>query len=205
MLEIVDINRDLAGQGPASGGRPAAGPTSRPEPDDAGARLVAAERTIARLTEQASLDELTGALRRGAGWDGLVREISRVRRSVEPRLVVAFVDVDHLKRVNDSQGHAAGDRLIRGVAEALRARFRSYDLVIRWGGDEFVCVLPDADLETAERSLGNLREQLMRTVGETFTCGLASLEPRDSAESLLLRADENLYAHRATSRSDSRD
>lgn len=204
MLEIVDISPRSAGVGPEASDRPTR-PAPKPDAEATHVRLIAAERTIARLTEQASYDELTGALRRGAGWDALLREMARVRRSVEPRLVVAFIDVDDLKRVNDAHGHAAGDRLIRAVAVALRERFRSYDLVIRWGGDEFVCVLPDVDLATVERSLSNLREHLMRTVGGTFSRGLASLEPEDSAETLLHRADENLYVHKAATRLDPRD
>ena len=104
------------------------------------------------LDERASIDELTGVLRRGAGLAALEREIDRARRA-EGRLVVAFLDVDGLKRVNDEFGHAAGDRLLREVATVLRTRLRSYDLVMRWGGDEFVCALYGAEPEGAERRM----------------------------------------------------
>ncbi|MBA2695858.1 MAG: GGDEF domain-containing protein, partial [Actinobacteria bacterium] len=71
----------------------------------------------------------------------LEREMARSSRAREA-LSVAFIDVDHLKQVNDTRGHAAGDRLLQHVADALRSRLRSYDLVVRYGGDEFICVMP---------------------------------------------------------------
>ncbi len=100
------------------------------------ARLRTLQDRVRVLDERASTDDLTGLLRRGAGLALLEREIDRSRRT-ETRLVVAFVDVDGLKRVNDELGHAAGDRLLSDVAAVLRSRLRSYDLVMRWGGDEF--------------------------------------------------------------------
>ena len=90
----------------------------------------------ARERAEAGVDVLTGALARGRGLLDLRREIARARRS-DGRLVLAFVDVDGLKPINDLQGHAVGDALLRDVAVVMRTALRSYDLVVRYGGDEF--------------------------------------------------------------------
>ncbi len=95
-----------------------------------------------------SIDELTGAYRRDAGIVELVRETARAKRTQEP-LVLAFVDVDGLKATNDTQGHAAGDRILCTVVDVIRAHLRSYDLVVRYGGDEFVCAFADMTIEEA--------------------------------------------------------
>ena len=86
----------------------------------------------------AAIDEMTDALRRGVGLVALQREMDRTRRTRE-QLIVAFVDVDGLKTVNDRDGHAAGDALLRTVVSLVTEEFRSYDLMLRFGGDEFVC------------------------------------------------------------------
>jgi diguanylate cyclase (GGDEF)-like protein len=113
-------------------------------------------------------------------------------------IVVAFMDVDGLKHVNDSAGHAAGDQVLRDVASAIRERVRSYDLVFRYGGDEFVCALVDVTLEQARRTVGDILESVrVRSGGHSFTVGFASVESYDTAESALERADAALYLGRA--------
>jgi diguanylate cyclase (GGDEF)-like protein len=108
-----------------------------------------------------------------------------------------FIDVDGLKRINDSEGHAAGDTLLANVVAAIRERVRAYDLVIRWGGDEFVCILPDATREAAERTLADIEQHVRdRTSGRSVSSGLASLESGDTAATLVDRADQALYARR---------
>ena len=93
-----------------------------------------------------------------------------------------FIDVDGLKRINDTEGHAAGDTLLADVVAAIRERLRAYDLVIRWGGDEFVCVLPDATREEAERTLADIEQHVRdRTSGRSVSTGLAALEDGDTA------------------------
>lgn len=148
------------------------------------------------LTAEVAVDELTGALRRGAGLDALQREIDRHRRVGGKGVVLAFIDVDGLKQVNDTQGHAAGDELLHGVARVLHERLRSYDLVIRWGGDEFIVVLSNATTGEAERTLHDLVEGVRRRTGGSISTGLAELEPQDTALSLVARADTALYAGR---------
>jgi diguanylate cyclase (GGDEF)-like protein len=88
------------------------------------------------------------------------------------------------------------------VVAAIRERVRAYDLVIRWGGDEFVCVLPDATGEEAERTVADIERQVrLRTRGRSVSTGLAGLEVTDTAGTLVDRADAALYARREVTRS----
>jgi len=92
-------------------------------------------------------DSLTGVLVRSAGREQLNQCVDRARRASEP-LIVAYVDVDHLKDVNDQRGHAAGNQLLRQVARCLRNGLRSYDIIVRYGGDEFVAPCPELRSKT---------------------------------------------------------
>jgi diguanylate cyclase (GGDEF)-like protein len=150
----------------------------------------------ARDRAEAGVDALTGALRRDRGLVDLQREITRARRS-DGRLVLAFVDVDGLKAINDSEGHAAGDRLLRDVATTLRNGLRSYDLVIRYGGDEFVCALPDTDVGGARQRFEEVARSLAeKNPGASVSVGLAALENEDTVDRLTSRADAALYSRR---------
>lgn len=141
-------------------------------------------------------DELTGVLLRAAGRDQLRRSVDRARRTGEP-LVVAFLDVDHLKRVNDAQGHATGDHLLRELGVALRQGLRSYDILVRHGGDEFVCGLPGCRLAEAERRFTAVREGLRAAVaGASVSIGLAELRPDESLDQVIGRADRQMYDRR---------
>ena len=142
--------------------------------------------------KQAGVDELTGARRRGTGLEEMRREIERARRT-NGELVAAFIDVDDLKSVNDKHGHRAGDELLRDVAGGLASRMRAYDLVVRVGGDEFLCVLPDVTAVEARRRLDALVSDLhdgpaLRSV----SFGLSELRDADSLEELIDRADRDL-------------
>ena len=113
----------------------------------------------ARDRKQAGTDDLTGARRRGVGLQELEREMDRARRTGE-NLVAAFEDVDQLKAVNDRYGHLAGDELLQEVVAGLRRHMRSYDLIVRVGGDEFVCALPEVTLDDTRRRFNELRAEL---------------------------------------------
>ncbi|MEY2426773.1 MAG: hypothetical protein QOI61_2345 [Actinomycetota bacterium] len=130
----------------------------------------------------------------------LEREIVRARRGGYP-LVVAFVDVDGLKAINDSLGHAAGDGMLRHVANSFRAHMRTHDLIIRYGGDEFVCVLSGLDVTEAAKRLALVRAALAQSSDEgSTTVGLAQLQPTDSLDDLLGKADRALYRERQKQR-----
>jgi diguanylate cyclase (GGDEF)-like protein len=149
-----------------------------------------------KLVEVAATDDLTGALRRSAGLAALQREIDRSRRVSGRGISVIFLDVDSLKQVNDNDGHAAGDRVLIEVVAAIRKRVRSYDLVIRYGGDEFLCALVDVAPDDAARTLADIRRQYAVTTGHTVSVGMTAVGDADTADSVVARADAALYAER---------
>lgn len=153
-----------------------------------------------RLRDQLAVDELTGVLSRRAGLAALKREIERARRSGDRYLALAFLDVDDLKSINDNQGHAAGDDALRKVAGLLRRRLRSQDLIFRYGGDEFVCVLPNARIEAAQTLMRQIWQQLYEQRAPGFRVGFAELREDDDSQKLISRADECLYAGKRRSR-----
>jgi diguanylate cyclase (GGDEF)-like protein len=167
--------------------------------------LAAADRQAAAADREqaatdrnyAGRDELTGVLRRGAGEIALTREIERSRRSGRS-LVLAMIDIDSLKAVNDNQGHAAGDALLRDVPTAIATALRPYDVTVRWGGDEFVCGLSDVTLTTATGRLAGIQAALTaRCPPASVSAGLAELGIDDTLESLVGRADAALYRAKA--------
>ncbi len=150
-----------------------------------------AARERARLEAElqlAHLDHLTGTYRREMGQMALSQEIDRARRS-DGRFIIAFVDVDGLKQVNDREGHAAGDRVLQSVAQAIRARLRSFDPIIRYGGDEFVCGLSGTDLADAERRFESIELAIRTEARVGISVGLAVLASGDTAGALTERAD----------------
>lgn len=161
------------------------------------ARLLAAEAALAiertnllrRLEEQALTDDLTGLPNRRALEDEVEREIARARRGGS--LTVAIIDLDWFKRFNDTHGHVEGDRLLRAVAVAWRAQIRGGDTLARFGGEEFVALLPDCDEDAARRILDRLR--LSVPDGETCSIGFADWDGQESIDELLGRADAALY------------
>jgi diguanylate cyclase (GGDEF)-like protein len=181
---------------------------------DASARHLAALERVAARTDreaaaadrdaaaadrrQAGVDELTHVYRRGTGELALAHEIDRARRSGRS-LVVAIIDVDALKAVNDSEGHPAGDALLRDVAIAITETMRSYDITVRWGGDEFVCGLSDVTAEVAAVRVIEVERALeARHPGASVTAGLAQLRDDDTLESLIARADAALYSGKSS-------
>ena len=151
--------------------------------------------------EAAHHDGLTGTWLRAAGHAILEKELKRAARTDTP-LSVAFVDVDGLKARNDTEGHAAGDAALRAVARALTDGLRAYDSVIRWGGDEFLCVLPGATEPEATFRLEQARKLVAddpRALG--MSVGIVERRPGEDADSLVARADRELYGARRRRRS----
>jgi diguanylate cyclase (GGDEF)-like protein len=147
-----------------------------------------------------TLDDLTGAYRRGPGLVELEREISRALRTALP-LTLAFLDVDALKVTNDTHGHAAGDRLLARVAHAMREKLRTYDLIVRYGGDEFLCAVTGLDLDHTMQRMAMINPALAASrEGGSVSVGFAQLLPGDTAAALVARADADLAQRRATPR-----
>jgi diguanylate cyclase (GGDEF)-like protein len=140
----------------------------------------------------AEIDTLTGAHTRAAGLVDLDHEIDRARRTTR-LLVVAYVDIVGLKIVNDTLGHAAGDALLERAVAAMRSQLRTYDLIVRLGGDEFLCVMSATTIEDARRRFGAVEAAL---AADPEPCelkvGLAALGVQDSAADLIGRADADL-------------
>lgn len=139
------------------------------------------------------LDGLTGAYGRALGMVALEHEINRARHSTAP-LVLAFLDVDGLKQVNDRRGHAAGDALLRGVVDAIGTHLRSYDPIVRIGGDEFICALADCTLDEARLRVKKIRATLEQTHPDaSISAGFGQLRTEDTLEQLIGRGDAALY------------
>jgi len=205
----ADRNTALADRGAGAGERNEAGIDRDTALADRGAGAIERSRSErdrdtaladrgASAQERASafVDDLTGVYLRGAGLMELEREIARARRSALP-LVLAFVDVDHLKVINDTLGHAAGDRLLLDVANSFRDRLRSHDLIIRYGGDEFVCAFSGLAMSEATKRLALITAALAAAPEHgSVSVGLAQLREADTPEDLVARADAALYTER---------
>jgi diguanylate cyclase (GGDEF)-like protein len=145
----------------------------------------------------AVLDGLTGVYTRGAGLLALQREVQRSHRTGQP-LALLFVDVDGLKAINDSGGHASGDRVLVRVARALTAGLRPYDIVIRYGGDEFLCAFAGAASLNVDERVQSMNAALSQgPAPTTVSVGMARLRSDDTLEALIRRADEDLYLRRS--------
>jgi diguanylate cyclase (GGDEF)-like protein len=159
------------------------------------------------LMQQSILDPLTRVLNRRGLEQGLERELARFRRYGD-NLTVAMMDLDHFKRLNDTYGHAAGDTVLVGVATLLGGLLRETDVVGRFGGEEFVLLLPHTDAAEAERILEDLCRALREypdilpsattcvtaSFGATTTHGrrsVAAVELLQEADIALYRAKEN--------------
>lgn len=152
----------------------------------------------AGLLEQAATDQLTGARTRFLGLDEALRELERMRRRPGAALMVAFVDVDGLKQINDSRGHLAGDVLLRLVGQTLIANLRRYDVVVRYGGDEFVCAMPEMSPADAEARFRTIRQALAAVDrAYSISVGLSQSRAEDSLDDLISRADADLLGGRS--------
>ncbi len=164
-------------------------------------RVVGLLRKVEFQAEQLSLlsriDELTGLYNRRAWMDELQIAVERARRDKTP-FSVALMDLDHFKIFNDTFGHQAGDKLLRGVADGWMATIRIPDILGRYGGEEFILILPNTNLEDAANVLERLRP--MTPTGQTFSSGLALWDRSETTERLLLRIDQALYRAKAPGR-----
>jgi len=145
-------------------------------------------------------DSLTGAQNR-RGMDAiLLREVARAKRN-QNRLVVAMLDVDHFKRVNDTYGHDVGDKLLVHLSMITKSVMRESDALIRYGGEEFLLILSETDLQGASYVMDRLRQVVAKAplvcdnnrIEVTLSAGIAQLGEGENGHSLVLRADHALY------------
>lgn len=182
------------------------------QPMELHARLRVASRTVALQREMlrtALTDALTQIANRRAFMDGLDREVARAKRHGST-LSVVMVDIDHFKQVNDTYGHAAGDRVICATAATLGSQFRKSDFVGRVGGEEFAVYLTgtasDMAVSLAERTRRALTETQISVTDDcalqvTASLGVAELSPDDlTADDVLQRADKALYGAKEAGR-----
>ncbi|HHD64023.1 MAG TPA: diguanylate cyclase [Desulfobulbaceae bacterium] len=163
--------------------------------------LKQAEEQLQRLS---TTDPLTGAYNRRMFMDLLVRELQRASRYGEPFSLLMF-DIDHFKRINDQYGHNAGDRVLQEVVRLSMETIRQADTLARWGGEEFMVLLPRTGGDMAHA----LGERLRLRIAEhafvdadhlTVSVGVTSLGRVDSIDSLLKRVDEALYTAKESGR-----
>jgi diguanylate cyclase (GGDEF)-like protein len=165
--------------------------------------LATVESRVQRARSITSLmirDSLTGLLNHTAIEEQLHRELALQLRQ-DGVLSYVLIDLDHFKQINDQYGHAAGDKVIRGLSRLLRQRFRQTDLLGRYGGEEFVVVLPASDAQLATKLLEEVRTAFSRiqfsaadkTFSTTFSAGVASAPPFADAMTLQAEADRALY------------
>jgi diguanylate cyclase len=160
-----------------------------------------------RIEELAELDELTGSFNRRYIMRMLDDEIARAHRSQAP-CSIALIDLDWFKRVNDAYGHPTGDEVLRTFAITVFANIRNTDRFGRYGGEEFLLVLPDTANDVAARTLDRLRAIIAELdwsafspgMRVTISAGVATLKPVESADTFLARADKALYAAKARGR-----
>jgi diguanylate cyclase (GGDEF)-like protein len=178
-----------------------------------GLRVLELEDNLVKAREvlrfKASHDALTGVWNRGAIIDLAQRELRRTEREHGP-LGLVLVDVDHFKKVNDTLGHLAGDDVLREVANRMSREVRSYDLVGRYGGEEFLILLPGCNAVAAQENAERLRAEIAGSPIETsagpvwLTISAGTISTVDSAgrgtDALLQAADEALYRAKAAGR-----
>jgi len=171
-------------------------------------RMIEIERLQAELLEQATHDSLTGLHNRRYLDEELTRELARAERAGSP-VSLLMLDVDHFKDVNDTYGHATGDRVLRAIAHLLQEVTRAGDMTCRLGGDEFVVVLPEATTEDAVSRAEDLRRILRESmcdgcddrVRPTVSVGVAAYPLHaDGVDRLMAAADRALYASKGAGR-----
>ncbi len=166
-------------------------------------RVAELNRQVKRLEELSEQDQLTGIANR-RGLDKFLDSMLSSAQRYDERGILIFVDLDNFKRINDTHGHEAGDRVLKGAAEILRQHTRRSDFVARLGGDEFVIILPRTKPSIAGLLANKLQDALEDTV---FPCddiglsvrasfGVVAYDPSSTRDDLLGRADQAMYAQK---------
>ncbi len=162
------------------------------------------EKTKLELERMATTDKLTGIFNRSKLDDLLRNEIERSKR-YNKQFGYAIFDIDHFKQVNDTHGHLMGDTALQEIAALIKANIRNLDIFGRWGGEEFVLILPDLDENGMRPFLEKIRQLVsthnIETIGcQTISAGATQYQPEDTAEKIAKRADDALYEAKKTGR-----
>jgi diguanylate cyclase len=177
------------------------------------ARVRALESELKRLSDEVSTDVLTQVANRRGLMQAFEAEAARSHRALadgaagdQASLAVGLIDIDNFKKLNDTLGHAAGDQALKALAAAVRERLRPVDHLARFGGEEFVVLMPGTGLEEARLALTRLQRSLSealflhegREVFVTFSGGVTTWRPGEALEPALERADKGLYEAKRT-------
>lgn len=173
---------------------------AKAQAEQADARVKALEAQLAALSAQVARDPLTGLLNRRGLEESFAREANRAQRLGSP-LCAALLDIDNFKQLNDTLGHQAGDEALVYLARMARTHLRAQDIVGRYGGEEFVLLLPDTPLDQAAEVIRRLQRALTRELffyGDshrviTFSAGVTPVLPGEALETALARADAAMY------------
>lgn len=158
---------------------------------------VGLEEAKQQYEDLAEHDQLTGLYNRYGGEKRIAQEIARAEREQQP-MAISIIDIDHFKEVNDRFGHVKGDEVLYQLAEDVRTHIRSYDVPIRWGGEEFLIMFPHMTAQEAKQKLDELREHFReRDFGLgyplSFSGGVMEWNPNLSELELFKKADNALY------------
>jgi diguanylate cyclase len=173
--------------------------------DEAEARIKELEHELEQVSELVREDQLTGALNR-RGLDEIIgREIKRAERG-QTAVSVALLDIDNFKQLNDALGHQAGDRALKHLTQVIKETLRPADSIGRYGGEEFLIVLPDTDLAAGIEAMQRLQRDLTKKfflhnnerILVTFSAGVALRRENEDSEDLVGRADKAMYKAKQT-------
>jgi diguanylate cyclase len=178
---------------------------ARQEVQDAEQRIHELEAKLQHLSELVREDQLTGSLNRRGLDDVYEREGARSDRRGTP-LCLAMLDLDDFKRLNDTFGHAAGDAALKHLVRVVKDELRSMDAIARFGGEEFLILLPETDVESAAQTMTRLQRELTRQfflhenekLLITFSAGVALRKPNEDQATLVKRADAAMYIAKKT-------
>jgi len=175
------------------------------EVQEAEARIRDLEAQLQHMSELVREDQLTGSLNRRGLDDVFERESARADRRGTP-LCVALLDLDNFKKLNDTYGHLAGDNALRHLVKVVRDTLRSMDVIARFGGEEFLILLPETNVESASAAMVRVQRELTKhfflheneKMLITFSCGVALRRPNEDQASLMARADRAMYQAKQT-------
>lgn len=173
---------------------------ARQEVQDAETRIHELEGKLAELSELVREDQLTGSLNRRGLDEVFEREVARSERRKSP-LCIAMLDLDDFKKLNDTHGHTAGDHALIHLVKVVKDTLRAMDVIARFGGEEFMIVLPETPLEDAVQTVTRVQRELTKQIFMynnqrlliTFSAGVALHHPGEAQESVIKRADDALY------------